>query len=98
MLGEVVSVIGKTRGPLDFELTLASAVADPPEAHVHGFGAARFDFVIGDTSGCGVVTFDNGSGLGIAKFFESCADAAGGLAVVEKAGCFGFSGRRHDVA
>ena len=49
MLGEVVGMIGKACCPLDFELTLVSAVVDPPEAHVHGFGAARFDFAIGVT-------------------------------------------------
>ena len=45
---------------MDLELSLADAITDPPEAHVHGFGAFGFDRVIGDTRSCGVVAFDDG--------------------------------------
>jgi hypothetical protein len=47
---EVVSEVGGATLPVDDELALAYAVADPVEAHVNGFGALLVDGVIGDHS------------------------------------------------
>jgi len=55
VLGEVVSEIALTFGPVDEELALTNAVAYPVELHVHGFGATLFHGVIGDAGGCTVV-------------------------------------------
>jgi hypothetical protein len=38
MFGKVVGSVGDTAAPVDNELALADAVADPIKTHVHGFG------------------------------------------------------------
>jgi hypothetical protein len=59
MLGEVVGLIGFTWLPVDDELALVNSVADPIETHVHGFGAALFDRIVGDAFGAFVVGLDD---------------------------------------
>ena len=44
--------------PLDAEVALADALADPVEAHIDGFGAALLDSVIGYAC-CGIVVSIN---------------------------------------
>jgi hypothetical protein len=39
MFGKVVGSVGDTAVPVDNELALADAVADPIKTHVHGFGS-----------------------------------------------------------
>ena len=91
MLGEVIGLDGDSGGPLYLELSLAHAIADPPETHVHSFGAFGFYGVVGDAGGGGVVAVDNGGELRPAHFFESGAQAGGDLAVMEEAGGFGLN-------
>ena len=57
MLGKVIGLVF-SGGPLDLELSLADAIADLPEVHVHSFSAFGFDRVVGNTSSSGVLTFD----------------------------------------
>ena len=52
VLGKVIGFVVLSWGPLNFKLALAYTVSDPPEAHVHGFGAFRFDCVVGYAFGC----------------------------------------------
>jgi hypothetical protein len=64
MLGVVVSIVGTARFPMDTELALSDTVTDPIEAHVDGFGASLFDFVIDDAFGHCIVSFDGCCRLG----------------------------------
>lgn len=73
MLGKIVSAIEDAFFPVDVELALADAIADPIEAHVNGFGALLLHGVVGD-AGSGAVVSDNGRGwLRMAEFFEADA-------------------------
>jgi hypothetical protein len=90
MFGKVVGSIGDTAAPVDNELALADAVTDPIKTHVHGFGSFLFDRVVGDAGGSAVVGDDQGSWLGMSKFFESDALRDRFLAIVVEASQFGF--------
>jgi hypothetical protein len=59
MLSKIVGPIGNTAAPMDVELTLAHAIANPIETHVNSFGAFLFDRVVGDTGGGSVVSDDD---------------------------------------
>jgi hypothetical protein len=61
VFGEVISLIEGAGFPMDDELFLSGAVADPIKAHVDGFGALLLDGIVDDTFGAGVVGL-NGSG------------------------------------
>jgi hypothetical protein len=73
VFGEVVSHVGGAAFPVDNELALADAVADPVEAHVNGFGAFLSDGVIGDAHGILVVGLDGRGRLGMAQLSEGGA-------------------------
>ena len=60
VLGVVIPPVVGTLLPVDFELSLANAIADPVKAHVNGFGSLLFHFVIDDAFCAGVVSL-NGS-------------------------------------
>ena len=92
MLGEVVGFVETAFFPMNKELPLAYAVANPVEAHVDGFRALLFDSVVGDAGGGTVVGLDWCRWLGVAEFLERGTDGAGFLAVVEEAGKFSFGG------
>ena len=92
VLGEVVGLVQTAFLPVDVELTLADAVADPVKPHVDGFGALLFDRVIGDAGGGAVVGLDGRRWLWVTEFFEGGADGARFFAVVEQSGEFGFGG------
>jgi len=96
VLGEVVSEIVLTFGPVDEELALMNAIADPVELHVHCLGATLFDGVIGDSGGCTVVGLHWCRALLETEFFQSSANRYGFLAVVEEAGGFRFGGAGDD--
>jgi hypothetical protein len=90
MFGKVVGSVGDAAAPVDNELALADAVADPIKTHVHGFGSFLFDRVVGDAGGSAVVGDDRGCSLGMSEFFESDALRDGFLAIVVEASHFGF--------
>ena len=58
MFGEVVGQIVSPAAPVNDELALVDAIADPVETHVHGFGSALFDSAVRDASSTGVVGLD----------------------------------------
>ena len=83
--------------PVDKELVAASAVMDPVEAHVDGFGALLFDGVI-CKSNSGLVVYLHGCGLlGVAEFAEQCADGDSFLSIDIGGEYFGFGVQSHDV-
>jgi hypothetical protein len=71
---EVVGHVGRAAFPVDDELALADADADPVEAHVNGFGALLSDGVIGNTHGTLIVGLDGCGGLGMAQFGKGGAE------------------------
>ena len=102
MLGEVISAIGRAFAPIDLELALANAIANPIEAHVDDFGPLLLDGVGGDTAGS-VIVGGHGSGrLWMAHFFEGNAEGTCFLAIMEQGAEFGFGSAgqdfTHDVA
>ena len=83
VFGKIVGLVESAAAPVDEELALANAVANPVEAHIDSLGAPLFHRVVGNTS-CGVIVCDNGCrGLWVSKFFETDAEGACLLAIVE---------------
>ena len=91
MLTHVVSQIGTARTMIYNELALSDFVANPKEAHIHGFGALLLDIVVGDAGGSGIVSDHWSRSLVMAEFFEGISFRDGFLAIDEKAGQFSFS-------
>ena len=58
ILGAVVDKIRVTRGPVEVELALGFAAAEPPESHVYGFDVLGDDGLVDDTGWSGVVGLD----------------------------------------
>lgn len=96
VLGEIIGKIVTAFLPVDSELALADAIADPVEAHVDGFGAALLDSVVDDAFGTGVVSLDWSGGLGPAHGDECVSKDTGVLGVDEEGAEFGFGGGGED--
>jgi hypothetical protein len=90
VFGEVVSEVVAASGPIDVELVLKDAVADPVIPHVHGFGSALFDRVIGKVAGSAVVCQYGRRTLREAEFCKGGSNGTCFFAIVEEAACFGF--------
>ena len=58
MLGVIVAQVSDAGLPVDEELTLACAVANPIKAHVDRFRLFLFDGVVGEAVGGRVVNLD----------------------------------------
>ena len=70
VLGEIVRKIGLTAFPIDNELALSNAVANPIKTNVDCFGSPSFDHVVSNAH-CSAVIRNNGSrGLIVAQFNE----------------------------
>jgi hypothetical protein len=95
MLGEVVGLIGFFRLSVDNELALVNPVADPVETHVHGFGSALLDRVVGDAFSAFVVGLDGCGRLWMTEFLEGDAEAAGILRNVEQGPKLSFCCQGH---
>ena len=102
VLGPVVGMVFRSLAPMDTELALSDAIADPVEAHVDGFGLALFDAIIDDAIGHFIIRLDGRGRLGMSQSLQCVADGAGFPGIVEEAGNFGFGGGReylaHDAA
>ena len=79
VFGEIVSVVLLSSLPVDFELALSHAIADPVETHVDCFGASLLDSVIDDSFCTGIVCLNWRGGLWVAKKFQGIANHAGFL-------------------
>ena len=86
MLCEIVGAVSRSAPPIDMVLFLPNAVANPIEAHIHGFGSLLFDGFVGDTTGGAVVGNHRSRRLWVAQFVESDAEGGAFFAVVEKGG------------
>jgi hypothetical protein len=86
MFGEVIGEITFTFSPIYMIMSLADAVPNPIKVHIHGFGLALFDCVVGDAGGSAVVGDQWGGWLWMAKFFQGDSFGGGFLTVVEESG------------
>ena len=96
VLGNVVSDVVRSRAPIDDELALADAVADPVKTHVNGLGSLLFDLTVGKADGSLVINLDGGWRLEVTQFLESDADGTGSARVEIGSADLGFHGRTHD--
>jgi hypothetical protein len=69
MLGPVITPISCAAPPMDDELSLADAVADPIKTHFHSFGAFLLDRIVSDAHGRAVVSDHGGSALWVSELF-----------------------------
>jgi hypothetical protein len=83
MFSGVISKIGIAGFPVDMELVLANAIAEPVKTHVHCFGAALDDSVSEYAGGTLVVKLDGGRALWVAHFLESGAHGDGVFGINE---------------
>ena len=56
VFGEIVCPIAVAGSPKNVKMTLSYSVTDPIEAHVDGFGSFLLYGVIGNATGCAVVS------------------------------------------
>ena len=72
VLGVVISKVVGATFPVEAELLLGFATAEPVEAEPYHFGSTLDNSVVEETSGCGVVGLDWSLRLGPTHFFEGC--------------------------
>jgi hypothetical protein len=70
-LGEVVSMISGSGGPIDMKLALLYPISHPIKTHIHCFGLLLFDCIVDNAVGCSVVGLNRGGGLGMIHLFKS---------------------------
>ena len=102
IFGEIIGTVCFAFAPIDFELALANAIANPLEAHTNGLGLFMFHGISGDAAFRFVVGCHWGCRLGMPHFFKGNAQSTGFLAVEKERAEFGFGGAgknfAHDVA
>ena len=98
MLGEVIGKVFITLLPVQAELILLDAPANPVEVHVKGFGALLAHVAGEDAIGGCSVGFDCYGRLRVVHFDEGCADENSLLAVEENSSSFGSCSGSHDGA
>ena len=92
MFSEEIGKVFEARSPVDQEMSLTDAVADPMETHVHGFGAMSLDGIVDDANCGGVVSLAGCGSLRVIHFNEGGTHGDAVPAVDEKASNFGFGG------
>jgi hypothetical protein len=97
VFGKIISEIGFSRGPENFEMSLFDTVADPVELHVYGSRALLIDSVISDTAGGGIVSLDGCSFLSLAHFLQGGSKNVTLFGIDEEASNFCFGGQGHDM-
>ena len=96
MLREVVCQVVDSSAPVNDELALVYAVADPVKPHVDRFGAALLDSVVDDARSARVVGLDWSRRLRMTHFFKNISKHGSVLGIVEQCTQFGFRGRREN--
>jgi hypothetical protein len=97
MLGEVVSQVEFSWGPLEVELALSDSIFHPPIAHIERFRKLLAHFGIEDALGSVVVGVERCCRLWVTEFFEGSANRDGVFAANEDTTGFGFGSRSDDV-
>jgi hypothetical protein len=83
MFGIVICAIAGSAAPVDMELALSDAVADPVVSHIHRLRPALFDAVVGDATGGTIVGDERCGRLRVPKFVEGDPLRDGLFSVVE---------------
>ena len=96
MFREIICIIIASPPPINQEVTLLDAIADPVKAHVNGFGPPLLDGGIGDACGTCVVSLDGRCHLWVAHFFQGRAEHGCIFCVVKECTKFGFCRRGDD--
>ena len=84
VLGKVIGQVALPLRPINVEVTLVDAIANPVVAHIHRLGATLLDHVVGETVGRAVVSLHRNRMLLPAEFFKLNANWFGVDAVVEE--------------
>ena len=82
--------------PVYVKLVLADSVAQPVEAHVHGFGHSLFYGFVGDACRTFVVELEGRGTLRVSEFVKCLAEWEKVFSGEEACACFGFLGGGHD--
>ena len=82
MFGKIVGFVGTALAPKDVELFLMHMITAPIKTHVNGFGSLLFDSVIGDTSGCAIISLNRSGRLWMPQFLECGSNGTCLLTVV----------------
>ena len=90
ILGAIVGKIRVARSPVEAELALGLAAAEPPESHVHGFDVFGDNGLVDDTGGSGVVGLDGRLGLRPTHFDKGLEHGDHSFGADEEACEFGF--------
>ena len=97
MFGEVVSEIVGTASPVYKELTLFDAIFDPIKTHIHGFGSALFNCIVGDSGRTGIVSLDWCGRLWVPHIVKDGSEHGCFFAIVEEGAKLGLGrGREND--
>ena len=90
IIGAVIGKIRVVRSPVETELALGFAAAEPPESHVHGFDVFGDDSFVDNTGSGGVVGLDGRLGLRLTHFDEGLAHGDHSFGADEEACKSGF--------
>ena len=82
MFGKIVGFVGTALAPKDVELFLMHMITAPIKTHVNGFGSLLFNSVIGDTSGCAIISLNRSGRLWMPQFLECGSNGTCLLTVV----------------
>jgi hypothetical protein len=92
LFGKIIGIVVGTFAPIDNELPLSDAVANPVKAHVHGFGSLLFDGVVGETDCTSVICLYWGWRLLVPQVFQSIPYLTPLFSVVKQCPKFCFRG------
>ena len=98
VLGKIIGTVSSALAPVDLELALTHAIANPVKTHVDGFRPLLLDRIGSNATGSVVIGCDGRRWLWMAQFGKSDAKRAGLFAVVEQGSEFGFGCTRQDFA
>jgi len=97
MFCEVIPFFVFAGFPINSELPLSDAIADPAKAHVDGFGLFLFCGVIDDPFCTSVVGLDGCCRMGVSEKKKTLSKGASVLCIVKKSSHFSFGGRCHHI-
>jgi hypothetical protein len=92
MFGEIISFVEIAAFPINTELALVEAVANPIKVQVNRLGMLLVDSVICDAGSSTIVGDNRGGRLAVAKVFKADSKWAGLFNIVEEGSKFSFGG------
>ena len=92
VLGEIIIQVGGYFFPVDDEISLAGAVAQPVKSHVNGLGASLLHIFVGDAARALIFCLEGFRRLWVSHFFEGNPDGLRVLAGLIQASHFSLCG------